>query len=439
MAGSSSFRVPAWAVALVRRLCTAAESSAVTGGSAGLAGPGLAKPLYRRLSALGGAPQGSVAMAMDEWLQEGKRLMKWMDSKGIRMTQSNHAIRIDLLSKTEGIDSAEVYFSNLPEAAKDCFTYGALLNCYCREKMAGKATELYEKMKMLSYDSTTLVYNNLASLYMKLQQPEKIPPLIEQMRAKNISLDTFTHCILMNSYAHLGDIDAVERVVSEMEDRGEGTMPWPVYSNLASIYISAGLTQRAESALKMLEMAVDRKDRDSFHFLITLHARMRNLSEVNRVWRSMKGIFPKITNLSYLVVLQALDQLDDLSSIEQCYEEWEALHIHHDIRLTNVVIGAYLRKNMIDEALTLWETASKKGSESNFRTFDMFIDYYLRNSEVEQALRCVFTAASKGKKEEWKMDEERVDIFLRYFEEQKDVEGAKAFREALNKLNCSCL
>ena len=66
---SSYLRAPARAAAaMIRWLCTA------SGSADSLAGPGLAKPLYRRLSALGGAPAGSVAKAMDEWVQEGKRI-----------------------------------------------------------------------------------------------------------------------------------------------------------------------------------------------------------------------------------------------------------------------------------------------------------------------------------------------------------------------------
>ncbi|XP_078443048.1 large ribosomal subunit protein mL101 (rPPR4)-like isoform X2 [Wolffia australiana] len=363
--------------------------------------------------------------------------MEWMDTKGIHMTQSNHAIRIDLLSKTTGIDSAEGYFSNLPESAKNYLTYGSLLNCYCKQKKVEKATNLYENMKILGFDSNTLVYNNLGSLYLKLEQPQKIPPLIEQMKAKNIPLDTFTHCILMNAFARLGDVGAAENVVSEMgRDTGGAPLPWPVYSNLASIYISAGLTLKAESALKMLEMAIDRKDRNSLHFLISLHAQMGNVSEVNRVWRLMKGIFPKTTNLSYLVVLQALDRLDDVGSMKICYEEWQDQTMHHDIRLTNVMIGVYLRKNMVGDALYLWEAASRKGSEPNIKTFDLFVDYYLKNQEMEQAVKCVLTAAKKTKME-WRMDEKKVGIFLKYFEDKKDLEGYRRFQDALRKLTHS--
>ena len=352
------------------------------------------------------------------------------------MTHSNHAIRIDLLSKASGIHSAEGYFANLPESAKNSLTYGALLNCYCRERMLEESTDLYQKMKSLGFDDSTLVYNNLGSLYLKLEQPEKIPPLIEIMKIKKIPLDTFTHCILMNSLSRLGDIEAVEKLVSKIERESEGTFPpWPIYSNLASIYLFAGLNTRAESALKRLEMVIDRKDRDSFHFLISLHARLGNLLEVNRVWRSMKSIFPKTTNLSYLVVLQALDLLDDLDSVKECYEEWETLANHHDIRLTNVVIGVYLRKKMIEDALTLWENAERRGAAVNVKTFDLFVDYYIRNEEMEQALKCVLTAASKVKRE-WKMSQERVDIFMRYFVEKKDPEGARKFQEILKKLNC---
>ena len=109
-----------------------------------------------------------------------EQLMDWMVKvKGMNMSFTNHAIRIDLISKVKGVEAAEDYFSKLPEPAKLERTYGALFNCYCSEKMLGKALALYEKMKELGFASNNLLHNNLMGLYMKLEQPEKVPILLE--------------------------------------------------------------------------------------------------------------------------------------------------------------------------------------------------------------------------------------------------------------------
>ncbi|KAJ0978636.1 hypothetical protein J5N97_014110 [Dioscorea zingiberensis] len=378
----SPIRALRLALATARRLSTA--SSLVPAPDKAHVAVKDSRPLYRRLSALGGAKEGSVARALNKWVREGKtvtspelikyvkdlrkyrqyhnaiEVVDWMvNTKGMNLSITNHAIYLDLVSKVKGIESAELYFSSLPVAFKKQQTYGALLNCYCNEKMAEKVIPLYETMKKLDLVSNNLVQNNMMAFYMKLGQPEKVQKQFKEMKSENIAPDNFSYCVLMNSYASQGDIDSVDEVVQEMEEASDITLTWSAYSTLAGIYNAAGLFEKAEAALKKLEQLIDSRDREPFHFLISLYASTGNLAEVNRVWKSLKTTFPKLTNMSYLIMLQALTKLDDLDSIERCFKEWESVHVAYDVRLMNLMIGAYLKKDMVKEAESLQAEASK--------------------------------------------------------------------------------
>ncbi|KAJ6807712.1 pentatricopeptide repeat-containing protein-like, mitochondrial [Iris pallida] len=425
-------------------------------------GRGGGKPLYRRLSELGGAAEGAVSRTLNKWVKEGRpvkvmdlvnhvkdlrkyrrykhalEMMDWMvNTRGMNMSWTNHAIRLDLIAKVRGIESAEDYFCSLPETAKNQRTYGALLNCYCLEKMVDKATALYQKMKELNLASNTLVYNNLMALYMKLEQPEKVPALVEEMKANNIAPDNMTNCILMNSYAKLNDIESVEGVIHQMEDSEEVIPHWTAYSTLAGIYNSAGLFKKTESALKKLEGLLDGRERDPFHFLISLYAGAGNLEEVHRVWESLKKAFKKQTNMSYLTMLQALNKLNDFDGFKACYKEWESVLVTYDPRLTNLAIGAHLRNDMVEEAESLSRRATEKGGGPDFRTCDLFMDYYLKKDEMSSALGWLETATRMVKEGgEWKLDGDKIQMFMKYYEKEKDVDGAEAFCKVLKTLDC---
>ncbi|WOL10270.1 hypothetical protein Cni_G19024 [Canna indica] len=452
----SSVRLLFWPMtAARRRLCAASAATWKDAGEKEW------KPLYRRLSALGGAPEGSVMNALNKWLREGRsvsadnlmkyvkelrkyyryshalEVMDWMETtKGMNMSYTNHAIRLDLIAKVRGTEAAEEYFARLPEAAKNERTYGSLLNCYCSVKNADKAICVYNEMKSRSIASHTLVHNNLMSLYMKLGQPEKVVTQFQEMKLNNVVPDNFTCCILMNCYASLSDIESVERVIKEAEEGGEVTLQWSAYSTLAGIYSSAGLVVKAQAALKKLEELIDKRERDPYHFLISLYAKIGNLAEVKRIWESLKAIYGKPFNLSYLTMLQALNKLDDINEQRILYEEWESVYTVYDVRLTNLMLGSYMRKDMSEEAESLWKKASNRGACPNFRTCDLFLDHFLKQNDLDSALMWLEVAISMVKQDEWKLTKDRVEMFLKAFEEAKDVNGAEKFFETLRKLNC---
>ena len=351
------------------------------------------------------------------------------------MSHSNYAIRLDLVCKVEGIDSAEKYFSSLPDPAKNLLTYGCLLNCYCMERREDEAIAFFEMMKEKDLVSNCLPYDNMMSLYMRIGKPEKVPLLIEEMAVKKIAPSEFSYSILMNSYAAVKDIDAVEKTFKKMESSGIMKPKWPSYTNLASLYVAAGNLEKAESALKKAEGKIDRGDRQCFHFLITLYAGLGKLDEVNRVWSALKAAFPSTLNMSYLTMMQSLSKMEKLDLLEKCYHEWESECVAYDIRLVNILVGAYLRKDMINEADELLKKVEEFGCKPDFRTLEMYIDYYIGKKEMGRAQQCMEAAISKseGTGREWKPNKAKVDAFLKHFEETSVV-GMEEFLEKLKNL-----
>ncbi|KAK9934606.1 hypothetical protein M0R45_021743 [Rubus argutus] len=146
-----------------------------------------------------GGSEVSVRQKLNEFIKSRKRVYKWevgdtlkklrerklyypalklsetMAKRGMNKTVSDQAIHLDLVAKARGIPAAEDYFKNLPESSKNHLSYGALLNCYCKELMTEEAEALLEKMKELNLPLTSMPYNSLMTLYSKTGKPEKIP------------------------------------------------------------------------------------------------------------------------------------------------------------------------------------------------------------------------------------------------------------------------
>lgn len=363
------------------------------------------------------------------------QLSETMAKRGMNKTVSDQAIHLDLLAKTRGIAAAETYFIDLPEQSKSHLTCGALLNCYCKELMTDKAEALIEKMKELKLGLTSMPYNSLMTLYSKTGQLEKIPAIIQEMKASDVRPDSYTYNVWMRALAAVNDISGVERVMDELKRDDSVSADWTTYSNLASIYVDAGLNGKAEKALKELEKINACKNLSAYQFLITLYGQTGNLLEVYRVWRSLRLAFPKTANISYLNMIQVLVNLDDLPGAEKCFREWESGGSHHDIRIPNVLIGAYAKADSLEKAKQLREISKRRGAKPNAKTWEIFLDYYLRHGKIKSAIHCVDEAIETGKGDgkKWVPSNEIVQKLMGQFEQNKDVKTAESFVEILKK------
>ncbi|KAE9611864.1 hypothetical protein Lal_00048879 [Lupinus albus] len=426
---------------LIRRLCTEVKKVNI----------------YRQLSALE-MTGGTVSQTLNQYVMEGKsiqkeelercvkqlrkyhkfqhalEIMEWMEMRKVNFASDNYAIYLDLISKTKGLDAAENYFNSLPLEAKNKYTYGALLNCYCKNLVTDKALAHFEKMDELGF-VTNLAFNNLMSLYMRLGQPEKVPLLVDDLKQRKIPMAAFTYHIWMNSYADLNDLNGVERVYEEMKREDEKEISWHTYNNLSAIYVKTKDFEKAESFLKMVEQKVQPQQRYTYHFLLSQYAATSNLVEVHRIWNSLKSVFP-VTNMSYLAMLHSLRRLDDIEGITKCFKEWESNCVTYDIRLVNVVISVYLSHNLSDEAeLVFKEAIRRRKNGPFFRIREMFMMYYLEKGQLDGALSHLEAVFSDVGIEKWRPSPEVASAFLKYYEEETDLDGVEELSKILKSHN----
>ena len=95
--------------------------------------------------------------------------------------------------------------------------------------MSEKAPTHFEKMDKMKFLSTSLSFNNLMSLHMRLGQPGKVSAIVQEMKQKGIS------ALWMQSYGYLNEFEGVEKVQDEMKMDGKKNFSWTPYINLATI------------------------------------------------------------------------------------------------------------------------------------------------------------------------------------------------------------
>lgn len=212
---------------------------------------------------------------------------------------------------------------------------------------------------------------------------------------------------------------------------------WLMLGNVATIYVNAGLVERARVALKNLENVNNVvRGREGFQTLITLYGRMNDPEGVYRAWEGLRATFEKPRNESYLIMLLALSRLKDVDGLEKWFTEWESNCTFYDVRLPNVMLESYLNRNRIDDANTLYERVIARGIKPNLRTVDLFMNYHLKDRKMGVALKFLEIGASSMSSESntWFPDEKTVKMFLEMIDEVKDGENAEKFYGIMKRI-----
>ncbi|XP_019425882.1 PREDICTED: pentatricopeptide repeat-containing protein At5g09450, mitochondrial [Lupinus angustifolius] len=251
-------------------------------------------------------------------------ISEWMvTNEEYELSDSDYVVRIDLMTKVFGIDTAERYFESLPLAAKTKETYTALLHSYAGAKLTEKAEELYQRIKDSDLSFDALTYNEMMTLYMSVGQVEKVPLVVEELKQQNVAPDIFTYNLWISSCASTLNIDEVRRILDEMSCEAGSNESWIRYLNLANIYVTVGhLDNAGATAIVETEKRITQSQWITYDFLIILYAGLGSRDKIDQIWNSLRMTKQKMTSRNYISVLSSYLMLGHTKEASEVIDQW---------------------------------------------------------------------------------------------------------------------
>lgn len=407
-------------------------------------------------------PTISAASLLNEYEKAGKRFTKWELHRIIKqlrrirrfkralevyewmnnraemfgITTSDTAIQLDLIAKVCGTLDAEDCFLKLPDTSKDQRTYAALLNAYVRAKMRVKSESIYAQMMIRGYHLNPPQVNVMMTLYMNLEEYDKVDLLVSEMRQKNVSLDTYSYNIWLSSCGAQGSIEKVEQVFEQMEQDSTVNPNWITFGAMASLYIRVGQFEKAEECIKKLESRITGQDRIPYHHVISLYGSVGKREEVYRVWNVFKSMFPKIPMMAYHTVISSLIRLGDIEGAEQLYSEWLSVRPTNNPRIVNLLMTYYARNGLLVKAEALLDQMVELGGKPNSGTWEILAEGHIREEKVSEALSCLKEAVSVRGSQNWKPRLVNVSSILSICEQNDDLQSKDVLMGLLSQVGC---
>lgn len=414
--------------------------------------------LYKRISPLGD-PKVSVVPVLDQWVAEGRPVLKenlekiikelraykrykhalevsqWMTEKRyMPLREPDVAIQVNLIYRVHGLEEAENYFNNVASKLKGFNVHVALLNCYVHEKSVEKAEALVQKMREMGYANSPLPYNLMMNLHYGLGNCKKVDDLMNEMEGKGIKFDTFTLTIRLSAYAVASDAEGVDKIVKMMETDPQIVlkMDFSAYAVAAQGYLRVGQLDKALPILKKMEelALTTRKGKFPYDLLLKLYARMQRRDDVLRIWELYKQK-QKINNKGYMTMMSSLLSFGDVEGIEDIFKEWESRGLSYDFKVPNILIHAYCRNGELEKAEALIDKALSEGGEPYASTWFYMALGYMKDNKISKAVEALKKATLKWPPDH-KPSTETLNTCLKHME-RGDMEKSEEFIKLLKK------
>ncbi|XP_051144856.1 pentatricopeptide repeat-containing protein At1g02150-like [Andrographis paniculata] len=363
---------------------------------------------------------------------------EWMNSRDDKylITSSDAAIQLDLIAKVEGVQCAEHYLQKLSNGLKDRRVYGSLLNVYVHAGMRESAEFLMKEMRKRGYFAHTLSYNVMMTLYMKLKDHNKIELLVSEMKEKNVALDVCTYNIWMSSCGYQGSIAKMEQVYEQMKADTTVRPIWTTFSTMATMYIKLGEIEKAAGYLRKIESMMTGRDREPYHYLISLYGSSGKKESVYRIWNDYKNSFSKIPNFGFQAVISTLIAANDIDGAEKLYDEWLGVKTKYDHRIGNLILARYVKEGKSDKVKDFFNQMIEAGGEPNSMAWEILSEDHIRNLRISEAVSCLRNAATVNGSKRWKPKPANVSAILEICEEEDDMANKDVLMDVLQEVRC---
>ncbi|KAK9163417.1 hypothetical protein Syun_004319 [Stephania yunnanensis] len=368
------------------------------------------------------------------------QMLTWMKAQNrLRMSASDHAAIVELTIKVGSLQEAESYFENILDSATQKAACLPLLHAYVQERETEKAEVLMLKLQGLGLIVDAHPFNEMMKLYMSTGQLKKVPLMIQQMKQNMITLNVLSYNLWLRACGELAGAVSAEMVYEEMLNNKKIEVGWSTYATLANIYSRAGFVGKAIEALRTAELKLSTCKHLGYFFLMTLYANLNNKDGVYRLWEASKRVGAKITCAHYICVLSCLVKIGDFCEAERVFRSWEDACGRYDIRISNVLLGAYVRNGWIEKAESLHLRTLEKGGRPNYKTWEILMEGWIKAKKMGKAISAMKSGFSMLKQCHWRPSSEIVLAIAEYFNEAGHLKDAKKYIKVLHRLGLTSL
>ena len=361
-----------------------------------------------------------------------------MTEKPFDLTDMDYGIRIELISKAQGVRKAADYFSTIPKKFQTAMAYTILLTAFVDHNKEKEAIKLVQEAERLGLGHRTYMYNQLLHVYKKNGLMAGVAEILQRMDEKNVEPDIYTYNIILDVRARKGDADGMEKVWYRMKDDNNVIPDSATFAILAKGYLVAGMLEKAEKMVKKVETGPFRRKRLVNLMLLKLYGQLGKKDDLERIWTSVEE-GQKVTIADYEAMIRSLGMVRDADRAEDIFDEMLENGGGKNVQQYNALLSVYAQLGRIKKGENLVKKIMKASLSPNPSTYHELVLMYLKGGQEQKAMETLLKAQKVSRTSiRSRPLYASFQAALDWFAEKGDVKNAEKIIKDLKDTGYSC-
>jgi pentatricopeptide repeat protein len=314
--------------------------------------------------------------------------VEWIEGELLNFEERDYASHLHALFRYNGIKAAQKYIERVPKHFRNEVLYETLLASCVHLVDVQKAEEVFQKIMNLSSPLTVSACNQMLLLYKKAARKKVVCMKVAHMKAdgifmlmgnENVNPSPITYSFLIDLKGLSNDMWGVESVIDMM--KANGVEPnFGTQTMVAKLYISRGLTGKAEEAIRAMEVCINDKP-SAIRSLLDLYAIIGRPDDVGRIWE----LCTEPNSLDYLAAIGAWSKLGHIEQVEETFENLLRTSQKLSSKYLNALLSVYSENKLLSKGKEFIERMCSAGCPSDPITWDAVVSIYVNSGEVKKA------------------------------------------------------
>lgn len=274
---------------------------------------------------------------------------------------------------------------NAPGKPRLASTYNTMIDLYGKARRPKDAADVFADMLKSGVALDTITFNTMIFICGSHGNLEEAESLLGKMEEKGISPDTKTYNILLSLYANMGNIDAALCYYRRI--REVGLFPDVVtHRALLGALCTKNMVQAVEDLLDEMEKSCVSVDEQSLPGIVKMYLNEGTLDKANDLLQKFQNNGQPSSNIC-AAIMDAFAEKGLLAQAESMFyrERDIAGKTKDDVVEYNVMIKAYGKAKLYDEAISLFKVMKSRGIWPDNCTYNSLIQMLSGADLVDQA------------------------------------------------------